>query len=106
MQDFKKAYDSATFRQQGHDVVNLLADYLEKVSHKNEPTLSFKSPEAALDFWNEDFKTELLKNPTSLFEKVIDNSMHLHSPRYVGHQVTAPLPVAALAAFVDSFFNQ
>jgi L-2,4-diaminobutyrate decarboxylase len=103
MQDFKKAYDAATFRQQGHDVVNLLADYLERVSHKNEPTLRYKTPDAALDFWSKDFEAELLENPTDLFQKVIENSMHLHSPRYVGHQVTAPLPVAALAAFVDSF---
>jgi L-2,4-diaminobutyrate decarboxylase len=103
MQDFKKAYDSENFRQQGYDVVNLLADYLEHVSHKNEPTLRYKSPEVALDFWNKDFESELLENPTDLFQKVIENSMHLHSPRYVGHQVTAPLPAATLAAFVDSF---
>jgi L-2,4-diaminobutyrate decarboxylase len=40
-----------------------------------------------------------------LFERVLAQSHHLHHPRYVGHQVTAPLPEAALADLVSSLLN-
>ncbi|EAU68582.1 L-2,4-diaminobutyrate decarboxylase [Stigmatella aurantiaca DW4/3-1] len=38
-------------------------------------------------------------------ERVLSTSNHLHHPRYIGHQVTAPLPVASLCDLVSSLLN-
>jgi L-2,4-diaminobutyrate decarboxylase len=107
MTDFKKVYDAEDFRQQGHELVDILADYLHNATKadNNFPTIPYLSPEKALDFWQKDFEQAPLGNSNTLFQEVLKKSMHLHSPRYVGHQVTAPLPVAALAALTDAFLN-
>ncbi len=41
----------------------------------------------------------------TMLQDVIDHSIHLHHPRYIGHQVTAPLPIAALADHVAATLN-
>lgn len=105
MKKFKKAYDATTFRQQGHDVVDLLADYLSEATQGKLPTIPYQTPDEALAFWQEDFAKAKINNPNELFGNVIARSMHTHSPRYIGHQVTATMPVATLATLVDSFMN-
>jgi L-2,4-diaminobutyrate decarboxylase len=41
----------------------------------------------------------------ALLAQVVADSNHLHHPRYVGHQVTSPLPWSALLDFVGAFLN-
>ena len=107
MTNFEKLYDAEKFRSEAHQLVDILADFLAKSTAKDSglKTIPFQSPDAMLDFWQKDFDSPILENSTVLFEKVIQNSMNLHAPRYVGHQVTATLPTATMAAFVDAFLN-
>ena len=107
MTNFENLYDAQKFRVQAHELVDILADYLAKTTAQDQDfkTIPFQSPEATLDFWQKDFDSPTLSNPNILFQNVIENAMNLHSPRYVGHQVTATLPTATMAAFVDSFLN-
>lgn len=107
MVDFQQLYDSETFRQQGHQLIDLLADYFKQITNPNheEKTFPFRSPEEALDFWKQDFNSPLLENPNIFFKKVIENSIHVHSPRYIGHQVTATLPTAILATTLEAALN-
>ena len=37
--------------------------------------------------------------------RIIDHSIHIHHPNYIGHQVTSPLPVAVLAQFCTTLLN-
>jgi L-2,4-diaminobutyrate decarboxylase len=38
-------------------------------------------------------------------KRIIDNSIHIHNPHYIGHQVTSPLPVTVLAQFCTTLLN-
>ncbi len=91
-------FDSEAFRRLGHEVVDLLADHLRDC--KTLPVLPWRDPEQALAAWREP-----PGDPYALFARFVAESNHLHHPRFVAHQVTPPLPLAALARFVSAFLN-
>jgi L-2,4-diaminobutyrate decarboxylase len=107
MTNFKNAYDPEIFRQQAHELIDSLADYLAEVTKENSSiqAIPYRTPETALAYWNADFAQPNLASPTQLLEDVLANSTHLHSPRYVGHQVTAPLPSSILGGWLDTFLS-
>ncbi|MEN7551321.1 aminotransferase class I/II-fold pyridoxal phosphate-dependent enzyme [Rapidithrix thailandica] len=102
----KKLYDPGTFREQGHQMVNLLADYLEKVSQQKDgiPVTQWKFPNQQLTYWQEALQNPKLNLP-DFFQQVLDQSIHLHHPKYIGHQVSPVAPLAALTSLVSSFLN-
>lgn len=64
------------------------------------------SPAQALEAWPGSFPPGAGQvSVEDLFARVLAGSNHLHDPRYVGHQVTAPLPLAALADLVAALLN-
>lgn len=70
------------------------------------PVLPDRRPEDALAAWPGEFPGEPgAERLDELFARVVEGSNHLHHPHYVGHQVTAPLPTAALAGLVSSLLN-
>lgn len=102
----EKAYDSEEFRVNGHKIVDILADYLKKAgSGQLDSVLPPISPEEMLDLWDAEFPREPSKNPIDLINKAINLSNHIHHPKYIGHQVTSPLPLAALCSFIGSLLN-
>ncbi|RYU93881.1 pyridoxal phosphate-dependent decarboxylase family protein [Emticicia agri] len=101
----QKAFSSDSFRQQAHTLVDLLADYLEQVqSGSLETVIPYKDPEENLTFWQEDYE-QGQGDVTEFFRKTINHSIHLHHPRYMGHQVTPPVPVSALAGMLTGLLN-
>ena len=102
----QKAYTPQYFREHGHALIDLLADYLEAVETRQEETaIPYQTPEAALDFWQKDLEEPLADDPTALFQAVLNRSTRLHHPRTMGHQVPPPAPVAALAGLVSNVLN-
>ncbi len=92
------------FRALGHELVNLLADHLSDMHGRKGPVLPVRSPEDEAADWPvpaRDARVDL----RALVARVIASSNHLHHPRYVGHQVSAPLPVAALAELASAVLN-
>ncbi len=67
------------------------------------PVLPWLDPAAQVAAWPATFPAP--GTAPELFDRVIAASIHLHHPRYVGHQVTSPLPDAALADLVSSLLN-
>ncbi len=102
----KQAFDPETFRNQGHKLVNMLADYLgENQNYKTVfPVLPYSSPEELMEYWENKFENEQ-DDPEELFSDVLNRSIHLHNPKYMGHQVSPALPQAALSDFLSSFLN-
>jgi len=100
-----KAFDPENFRQQGHQLIDMLADYLKDVqSDTDTQTIPWKSPEEQLEKWQADEK--LRKGDVmQFFKTVIKDSIHIHHKKYMGHQVGVPLPVTALASLLSSLFN-
>lgn len=100
------AYDVESFKDMGHRIVDGLAEYLEAAKGRGLPkVLPDIGPDKMLEKWPGRFTEEGRENMEALFKQVVAQSNHLHHPRYVGHQVTAPLPMAALMDFVSQFLN-
>jgi L-2,4-diaminobutyrate decarboxylase len=100
----KELFDIERFRNEGHQLVDQLAEYLhDAISGKPMPVLDWKDPENQVAFWeNYDINPDNLK---PFFEEVIKRSIHLHHPNYVGHQLTPTAPVTILAGFLAAALN-
>ncbi|MCK6546813.1 aminotransferase class I/II-fold pyridoxal phosphate-dependent enzyme [Myxococcota bacterium] len=102
--------DAERFRRDGHALVDVLAGYLSDVlARADVPVLPPVKPADAVTRWTARLEGYLSGHePMSvpaLVARVITESNHLHHPRYVGHQVTSPLPDAALAELASALLN-
>jgi L-2,4-diaminobutyrate decarboxylase len=101
-----QAYSPENFRQQAHELVDILADYLQSAQNQDfNQVIPWQKPEDNLAYWQADFQTANLLNPNDLFKKVIEKSTHLHHPRYMGHQVSTTAPLAALTGLLSGVLN-
>jgi L-2,4-diaminobutyrate decarboxylase len=105
---FEGAYDAGNFRKQGYEIIDTLADYLSSCMDRDNPcVLSSDAPGKVLEKWDTDFNDD----DTSSFDlvefitEVVSKSIHIHHPKYIGHQVSAPLPEAVLADTVSAMLN-
>jgi L-2,4-diaminobutyrate decarboxylase len=105
-QTLKAAYNPDSFRQQAHELVDQLADYLVKVQTQPNDVLAipFEEPESAYAYWKEDYEQKG-SGISDFYEKVIDKSVHIHHPLYIGHQVSPPLPIAAATSMLTALLN-
>lgn len=99
-----KAYDSALFKNDGEQLVALLSDRLRSNSNgRKKKVTTWVAPDQEYEFWS----TFLDKNKTTaqLFETVLDRSIHIHNPQYIGHQIAPTVPVSALATLLSAQLN-
>ena len=106
----RNAFAPDSFRGQGHALVDLLADHLANAAAgEGLPVLPRGSPDELLARWPGDFPREpaagALDSLDALVTRAVADSNHLHHARYVGHQVTSPLPMAALCELVSGLLN-
>ena len=100
----KELFDLEQFRKEGHQLVDQLADYLNDAIRGDQmPVLDWHDPEEQVRFWD-DFTLDP-HNMAPFFQEVIKRSIHLHHPRYVGHQLTPTAPATILAGFVAAAIN-
>ncbi|MEO5647581.1 MAG: aminotransferase class I/II-fold pyridoxal phosphate-dependent enzyme [Chitinophagaceae bacterium] len=100
-----EAYSPEAFRTLGHSIVDMLADHLASSAGETSRTLDYSDPEAEFRFWQEDFSSGTVKTAEELIKNVIDRTIHLHSPNYMGHQVGVVLPVAAIGSLTSAILN-
>ena len=76
------AFNPDSFRSSGHKLVDLLADYLDSTKNGNSglPVLPFSTPEKLLEYWEKEINSRI-GSPEDLFKKVLNNSIHIHSPK-------------------------
>lgn len=105
MKNLQQAFSPESFRQNAHNLVDLLADYLEASQNQTlTSVIPYQEPDETLAFWQADYeqgKTDI----NDFFKKTIEQSTHLHHPRYMGHQVTPPLPITAIASMLTGLLN-
>ncbi len=100
----RKVYEAESFRDLGHKVIDLLADHLEQVqTHKDHPVLSYKSPEEVYSYWKEDFSSD--SQIMDVFKGILNHSINVHHPRYIGHQVAVPAFVSSLAGLMSDILS-
>ncbi len=101
----QRAYNPAEFRKTSHQLVDMLANYLESCQDKSSKvTIPYQSPQESLAFWTGHMENDNT-DPMALFKTVLEKSTQLHNPRYMGHQVVPPVPLSALAGFFTEFLN-
>jgi L-2,4-diaminobutyrate decarboxylase len=110
------AYDPELLRSAGHRLIELLADQLAAAESSRGPVLPWCDPpesvRQALEIaaaaprgaagdpagWSARF--------VELVQTMLRRGHNLHDPRYIGHQVPAPLPLAGLFDAVGAVTNQ
>ncbi|MEL7121317.1 MAG: aminotransferase class I/II-fold pyridoxal phosphate-dependent enzyme [Bacteroidota bacterium] len=105
--NLKEAYDAEHFRKEGHALIDMLADYLEDMQdHPNEhKAITWTNPEDSLEYWEAEAEMEKPKSWSKWLMHIVDKSVHLHHPHYMGHQISPVLPMSALSGFVSDFLN-
>jgi L-2,4-diaminobutyrate decarboxylase len=102
----QQAFDSEVFRQQGHQLVDKLADYLQQALRRADlPVLPWREPAELRQEWQQLLADPLPISFGELSEKLLQQSIHLHHPRCCGHQVAPPAPITALAELFSAFLN-
>ncbi len=101
----RSAFDPARFRADGHRLIDLLADYLARAQRREVPVLPPVTPDEMAAAWPAEFPDAGGGALADLVGRVLDGANHLHHPRFVGHQVAAPLPAAALCDLVAALLN-
>lgn len=102
----QQAYDPEIFRKQGHQLIDQLADYLKNMQNKPVmAVLPWQSPDDRLYSWQADYERSPDPDINQFWNVVVAQSMHIHHPSYIGHQVCPPVPVSALSALVSAFLN-
>jgi len=101
MSKLEEAFDIESFRQNGYELIDQLSDHLDLCKSGTNKVVQNATPEEQLKYWkNYDFKSV-----EGFFGDVIARNMHVHHKRYIGHQVSAPAPMAALAGLVSELIN-
>ena len=94
----QKAFNATDFRKNGHHLIDTIADYLEDITKGKIPVMTWRSPDEALQDWDQYLTTN--SSSEEFYKKIIQYSMHLHHPKYMGHQVAPPLPDTILSGLL------
>ena len=99
----KAAYSPEDFRQNGHQLIDLLADHLDKTINKpSSKVINWEIPSEQYKFWN----NFLLNGKSSdLNNEILNRSIHLHHPHYMGHQISPVAPVTGLTSLLNAILN-
>jgi L-2,4-diaminobutyrate decarboxylase len=89
------------------ETMKLLASYLQQANTGSIPVLPYADPDAMLQRWNLPIPAsgKGMGEAFTLLKRTLADSNHLHHPRYMGHQVSAPLPLAAACDLFSALLN-
>ncbi len=103
-------YDSEEFRQIGHKLVDLLSNHLNQQTERKRAVSNWLEPIAENLNWQQALPTQPTLDVDGLLQQlestILNNSLAIHHPRNMGHQVAPPLPIAALCDLVAALTNQ
>jgi len=104
--NFLTAFSGDEFSTTGEKVIKLLAKYLQNIEKNQIKTvLPYFTPEDILKRWSGEFTQKGSTDLFSILSQVLEESNHLHHPKYIGHQCTSSLPLAALVELVSDLLN-
>jgi L-2,4-diaminobutyrate decarboxylase len=114
------AYDPLLLKDTGHRLADLLATNLSRAENSEAAVLPWEDPEEGIDEALAILRAassaagavpptpyaETAQRFSGLVQTMLDRGLNLHDPRYIGHQVPAPVPLAGLFDAVGSVTNQ
>ncbi|MFS4456730.1 pyridoxal phosphate-dependent decarboxylase family protein [Maribacter sp. 2304DJ31-5] len=96
-------YSPDDFKKKGQQIIIELADHLKNTTTgENAKTINWNEPENELDFWRNFLKKG---NEKDLFSETLKRSIHVHHPKYIGHQIAATAPITVLTSLISAMFN-
>jgi len=109
------AYDPRLLQDAGHRLADLLASHLARAEASEGAVLPWVEPaegvREAAGFLHQPASAglpepELAEHFARLVQVMLERGLNLHDPRYIGHQVPAPVPLGGLFDAVGSVTNQ
>ncbi len=109
------AFSPDSFRVLAEQWQQMLADHLQRVQSGSGPVLNWATPQELIvqaeSFLDVDGPSpgeppDLVARFRELVARILQSGQNLHHPRYLGHQVPASIPTAALFDAVGSATNQ
>lgn len=97
----QQAYNFSDFENNGKQLIEQLAKYLNKQQLPGSKATNWLEPQAELKFW-ERYEFDDLN---SFVDDLLQHSVHLHNPKYMGHQVSVTAPLSALMNVVSGVLN-
>ncbi len=102
----KPYYDSEEFRRQGHELIDILSDYLKTVTARSEtPVLRYTEPDDLVSEFAFENPSNRDLSLSDYVRKVIGSMNHMHHPRFVGHQNSPPLTAGIIAQMCTTLLN-
>lgn len=104
-EELSNLYSPNDFREIGHQLVDMLADHLEQVQSdsNNVPVIKYRNPEEELSYWKNDLSSS--SDMMDFYKEILDRSIHVHHPRYMGHQVAVPSIISSLSGLVTDLLS-
>lgn len=101
--DYEDIFDPSGFNTLATDMVDVLTQYLKDLQNGTLAVNQWVSADELEVKWNQ----LLTRGPDfqELANAIIEHSIHLHHPHYVGHQVSAPAPQVAVIDMMISLLN-
>lgn len=109
----RRVYSPEALRGLAHGLADQLADHLRDVESGQGPVLNWRVPEENLAAARDSISAHVSGEAETMaarFHELIGLALgrghNLHHPRYIGHQVPAPVPIAGLFDALASITNQ
>lgn len=99
----QQVFNIEDFKTTAHQVIDVLCNHLQQAQNKNIKVLDYVEPEAEYQFWSTNFENK--ENITTVFQQILDRSINVQHPHYIGHQVSAPALVSALGGLMGSVLS-
>ncbi len=101
------AYEPEAFRSMGHQLIDELADYLARcrAGGADIPANPWIKPEDAKERWSPALDQVGSQSSLQILTDTLREGVHLHHPKYMGHQISPPIPITALAGLVGDWMN-
>lgn len=108
------AYDPDVLQAAAQRLAHVLGGHFRSVLREETPVLNWQAPEEAIEAARETARgggqtasaTDTVDHFERLARMILTRGHNLHHPRYVGHQVPAPVPLAGLFDAIGAVTNQ
>ncbi len=97
----QQAYNFEDFEKNGKQLIEQLSTYLKVQQLPESKANNWQTPDKELDYW-ENYQFNDL---TGFVDDLLSHSIHLHNPKYMGHQVSVPAPLSILTNLVSGLLN-
>jgi L-2,4-diaminobutyrate decarboxylase len=96
-------YNPKKFEEFGFELIELISSFLDD-SHKDTIKVNnWKEPEDQLEYWrNYNIEGD---SPKQLFKDILENSINVQHPKYIGHQISPTAPLSALSGLLSAILN-